>query len=89
LSYLPPEVGNNPSLANLSGLDNLRSAQWLSIHDNAALTSLAGLGSLRTLAGSPWIANNAALPACWTERVAHQVGQTCSCSENNGSEACP
>jgi hypothetical protein len=82
-------IVNNPALTSLKGLDNLKSATSLSIDNNPNLTSLAALANLRSLAQMPYIFHNAALPACWAERVATQVGLFCSCYQNNGAETCP
>jgi hypothetical protein len=70
-------------------VQNLRSAAGLAVVGNPILANLAGLDGLQTLGGAPVITDNALLPACWAERVAGQVGQSCSCGNNTGSEACP
>jgi hypothetical protein len=82
-------IENNLALTSLNGLGNLKSAQLLRIQNNPILASLAGLGGLRLLSNELAISSNPALPACWADRVAAQVGQTCACSDNTGEESCP
>jgi len=73
-------------LAELSTLVAVGGSLWIS--DNAALTSLCGLQALRSVQ-SLTITGNPLLPACWADRLATTLGQSCSCSENGGGDACP
>jgi hypothetical protein len=57
-------ITDNPSLTNLDGLESVTRLGLLSIHDNAALGSLRGLGNLTAIEGGLAIRRNVSLPTC-------------------------
>jgi hypothetical protein len=98
-------IVDNDALEGVDGLESLISVgDSVSISRNNALQDLAGLASLSEMGPvnePPYtttfdIADNASLPACWSWRIADQLGTVCgplgapfeNCGGNAGAGSC-
>jgi hypothetical protein len=79
-------VTNNAGLVSLEGLNELVITGSLTVRSNPSLLTL-GAGVLGTSAVV--IGDNAALPQCVADAFAEQLGQECTCSENDDDATCP
>jgi hypothetical protein len=88
-------IQENPTLATLSGLENLMEINGpCVIAENAALSSVEALGSVVSIQGDLSIENNPALPTCQAERLVETIGPAnitglVSVTGNDDAGTCP
>jgi methyl coenzyme M reductase subunit C-like uncharacterized protein (methanogenesis marker protein 7) len=67
-------IGTSPKLAELKGLESLKSIDWLTIDQAPLLTSLAPLDGLESIVESATITLNPLLPTCEIAEFLRRTG---------------